>query len=343
MVLEEPEYSVESIQVDVALEEQEYPVDDMPQVENLQDWADRNQRALYRHMVITTCEAALAFLIMVYLAAWEEFLAVLHWSALAGFLSVMRCYTARNMLMRYKAKASREETSPADLDKLWKRLVWYQRLAIWIINAKSVLIVLLYAWCLTTTLTLLQLAALEQFAERGLEMAQVLIILFWCCLFLANAVIGTFGWVSACRSRRLHYANLVQPQSHLMPPAELQVIMYEDLMLKLSLDPESAAASKSSCAICLSEFEGPDTIADLPCGHYFHDSCARGWFQCQPRCPYRCQTSSTAILQSLRYSKGNMDLHGRGSGNLTGGREVQAPDVGFQRTGRILARLSQRA
>eukprot|EP00438_Fugacium_kawagutii_P025731 Skav210487 [mRNA] locus=scaffold737:888468:893837:- [translate_table: standard] len=57
--------------------------------------------------------------------------------------------------------------------------------------------------------------------------------------------------------------------------------------------PESAATgtvatrcrSDGSCAVCISEFEGGDTLRRLPCNHSFHQSCIDRWLRRNQVCP----------------------------------------------------------
>jgi len=44
----------------------------------------------------------------------------------------------------------------------------------------------------------------------------------------------------------------------------------------------------STCAICLSDFQGGDCVRRLVCGHWFHRDCADKWFVVSCSCPFRC-------------------------------------------------------
>eukprot|EP00445_Apocalathium_hangoei_P027644 CAMPEP_0203936754 /NCGR_PEP_ID=MMETSP0359-20131031/74187_1 /ASSEMBLY_ACC=CAM_ASM_000338 /TAXON_ID=268821 /ORGANISM="Scrippsiella Hangoei, Strain SHTV-5" /LENGTH=233 /DNA_ID=CAMNT_0050866759 /DNA_START=48 /DNA_END=749 /DNA_ORIENTATION=- len=65
--------------------------------------------------------------------------------------------------------------------------------------------------------------------------------------------------------------------------------------------PEPAPAC---CAICLEDLCGSGAgacgaeagEARLPCGHIFHEACARQWLSRSPRCPFRCAAESSVPL-----------------------------------------------
>mmetsp|Transcript_45861 Transcript_45861/g.90992 ORF Transcript_45861/g.90992 Transcript_45861/m.90992 type:complete len:281 (-) Transcript_45861:257-1099(-) len=71
----------------------------------------------------------------------------------------------------------------------------------------------------------------------------------------------------------------------------------DDLTHKLqvtqALEPRTFVASAShtsetSCPICLSEVEAGNVVAQLPCGHSFHEDCIRNWLTTGGICPMRC-------------------------------------------------------
>jgi len=73
---------------------------------------------------------------------------------------------------------------------------------------------------------------------------------------------------------------------------------WENLTHKLkvtaSLEPRTFQATAShngddsNCSICLSEVEAGDVMAQLPCGHHFHEACIRSWLTTGGICPMRC-------------------------------------------------------
>jgi len=44
----------------------------------------------------------------------------------------------------------------------------------------------------------------------------------------------------------------------------------------------------TSCVVCLEDFAAAETVAQLPCGHTFHPTCAHKWILEDWRCPFRC-------------------------------------------------------
>lgn len=55
------------------------------------------------------------------------------------------------------------------------------------------------------------------------------------------------------------------------------------------IDEESGLAKfDPTCVICLGEFNQGDEVAQLPCGHTFHEECVGKWLLRQTRCPLRC-------------------------------------------------------
>jgi predicted RNA-binding Zn-ribbon protein involved in translation (DUF1610 family) len=41
----------------------------------------------------------------------------------------------------------------------------------------------------------------------------------------------------------------------------------------------------TSCSICLSEYEPNETMVQFPCGHVYHDDCAKAWVERSIKCP----------------------------------------------------------
>ncbi|EKX35806.1 hypothetical protein GUITHDRAFT_79449 [Guillardia theta CCMP2712] len=46
-----------------------------------------------------------------------------------------------------------------------------------------------------------------------------------------------------------------------------------------------AKARKDKCHICQCEYETTDKILTLPCKHFFHPDCIKGWFKENRTCP----------------------------------------------------------
>jgi len=65
------------------------------------------------------------------------------------------------------------------------------------------------------------------------------------------------------------------------------------LKVTRALEPTTFIASDrhtsdSNCAICLSEVEIGEVVAQLPCNHCFHEACIRNWLATGGMCPMRC-------------------------------------------------------
>lgn len=43
-----------------------------------------------------------------------------------------------------------------------------------------------------------------------------------------------------------------------------------------------------ACAVCLEDYKPGEVLAQLPCGHIFHPTCANKWLREDWRCPLRC-------------------------------------------------------
>eukprot|EP00930_Biecheleria_cincta_P075340 TRINITY_DN62505_c0_g1_i1.p1 TRINITY_DN62505_c0_g1~~TRINITY_DN62505_c0_g1_i1.p1 ORF type:complete len:316 (-),score=36.40 TRINITY_DN62505_c0_g1_i1:174-1121(-) len=43
-----------------------------------------------------------------------------------------------------------------------------------------------------------------------------------------------------------------------------------------------------TCVICIADFEPGETLAQLPCGHFFHVECVNHWLAENGHCPLRC-------------------------------------------------------
>jgi hypothetical protein len=52
-----------------------------------------------------------------------------------------------------------------------------------------------------------------------------------------------------------------------------------------SLADNILADSVTSCSICLSEYEAGEALVQLPCGHVYHDDCAKAWVERSVKCP----------------------------------------------------------
>jgi len=69
--------------------------------------------------------------------------------------------------------------------------------------------------------------------------------------------------------------------------------MTHKLKVTRALEPRTFEASASytgdsNCAICLSEVEVGEVVAQLPCGHCFHEACIGNWLATGGICPMRC-------------------------------------------------------
>jgi len=77
----------------------------------------------------------------------------------------------------------------------------------------------------------------------------------------------------------------------------IQLFKYQDLELASQVvakatgaaaAEEGAAKLPTTCAVCLEDFTSTDPVAQLPCGHVFHPTCAHKWILEDWRCPFRC-------------------------------------------------------
>mmetsp|Transcript_6118 Transcript_6118/g.6849 ORF Transcript_6118/g.6849 Transcript_6118/m.6849 type:complete len:207 (+) Transcript_6118:405-1025(+) len=105
----------------------------------------------------------------------------------------------------------------------------------------------------------------------GIPVAGVLIIL--CCL----PCIYLSAWYR-------HRNDPDRPQ-----PASKSAIKK---LKKLLYEPEKNTVfteHNNTCSICLEDYEPKDKLIQLKCFHYFHRSCAEGWFKYNGLCP-TCRT-----------------------------------------------------
>lgn len=236
---------------------------------------------------------------------------------IAGVSSVLRALLASVASMGFDANGDPDATpllapgyndtlSIEDADRLRRRLIVLQRMVLWCVNTQSMVVIWIHISVSTAPLRSPQPALLD---PPDVGKAQWITIFCTSTLLLVNVGIWVLSCAVLCRSEWLAYANLVPSRSRLLRPTRLRVTTYEELLPKLQAAPSALAASgcgpvvdESLCVICLSDFQGPDVVAELPCGHFFHDGCARLWFVEQPQCPYRCKDSSTAIAESLEAS-----------------------------------------
>lgn len=89
-----------------------------------------------------------------------------------------------------------------------------------------------------------------------------------------------------------------QPEGLELPASELAP--------EADLAPEPPPIMKqtaSTCAICLCEYQHMDLLAELSCGHCFHDACIQPWLwqvqSSQDVCPMRCYGSHLLALPQL--------------------------------------------
>mmetsp|Transcript_104394 Transcript_104394/g.261705 ORF Transcript_104394/g.261705 Transcript_104394/m.261705 type:complete len:302 (-) Transcript_104394:296-1201(-) len=54
----------------------------------------------------------------------------------------------------------------------------------------------------------------------------------------------------------------------------------------------------TSCVVCLEDFKVSETVAQLPCGHIFHPTCAHKWILEDWRCPFRCSLDPQKVASS---------------------------------------------
>ncbi|KAJ1667536.1 hypothetical protein EV178_001265 [Coemansia sp. RSA 1646] len=44
--------------------------------------------------------------------------------------------------------------------------------------------------------------------------------------------------------------------------------------------------AQQTCGICLVDYRAGDQVIDLPCKHFFHESCVVPWLSIKDKCPY---------------------------------------------------------
>jgi len=91
-------------------------------------------------------------------------------------------------------------------------------------------------------------------------------------LLSANLVVSVDGFGSALRNHRRGYRDVFPEVAKVWP----------------ALFKNVAANGKSTCAICLEDFDASNSVVNLPCDHVFHADYIAGWFQRDLSCPMRC-------------------------------------------------------
>mmetsp|Transcript_24814 Transcript_24814/g.65571 ORF Transcript_24814/g.65571 Transcript_24814/m.65571 type:complete len:295 (-) Transcript_24814:204-1088(-) len=68
--------------------------------------------------------------------------------------------------------------------------------------------------------------------------------------------------------------------------------MYRSKAIRMAkhaaLSVRQGEAAQETCVVCLDDFQAEDVVAELPCGHVFHPTCAHRWLVQDWRCPLRC-------------------------------------------------------
>ena len=76
-------------------------------------------------------------------------------------------------------------------------------------------------------------------------------------------------------------------------------LLYSEAKLLIVVDSVSTSSSRSSCCICLADFDDKDVLRSVPnCGHFFHQICVDKWLQLHPTCPF-CRNSLLDPLTSV--------------------------------------------
>ena len=67
-------------------------------------------------------------------------------------------------------------------------------------------------------------------------------------------------------------------------------------------DTEDLDSSRTTCAVCLDEYEDGDALLELPCGHRFHSSCIEEWLLKQSSL---CPLCKTDVKKHLKKASGS--------------------------------------
>jgi len=90
-----------------------------------------------------------------------------------------------------------------------------------------------------------------------------------------------------------HFLWLHNLEVYAMYPATKRVVEASATQAFRHLEDEVSARSRE-CCICLEEFDGPDLVMLLPCGHVLHQGCGSTWLQRGHTCPYRCMPPASS-------------------------------------------------
>jgi len=72
-------------------------------------------------------------------------------------------------------------------------------------------------------------------------------------------------------------------------------------LLQFDAADKDSSSVESSCAVCLSDFEGGDMLRRLPCGHAFHRGCIDKWLRRNKVCPLCLQDIEATPAQKSKW------------------------------------------
>lgn len=98
-----------------------------------------------------------------------------------------------------------------------------------------------------------------------------------------NAVHGDAVYTQEALDRIVTALMEANPQSNAAPPASETAL--NNLVRKRLTAEMIGEGGKAECTICIDEINRGDEVAELPCKHWFHDTCVVMWLKQHNTCP----------------------------------------------------------